>query len=240
MSASSMPGAPSRQSRRTRRAATAIGLASLALMTTAGPAAADPPTNSSFEQPDVASGFQTIPAGSTALTGWDVVSGSVDVVSPTVWAASDGDQSLDLAGSSSGVITQSFPTVAGIGYVISWDAGSNPDCPNPADRTGTFSVQGAAIVAMTRPVSGPEANFAPFSTTFTGTGSPLLLQFADTSAATPGCGVVLDNVNIAEDASVPVVDPEAAAAIGGTVALAGAGWYLVRRLRHHGGGALAG
>lgn len=211
---------------RTRKVAAFAGL-TVALAMTQVPAGADPPTNSSFESPDIATPFQQFDAGSTDIPGWTIVSGSVDILDLTQGVpqpTADGDQALQLVGVSRGVIQQSFPTTAGTGYVISWQASNNCGATN----TGTFSVQGAAVVEMSVPSASP-LTWSTESTTFTGTGGPVLLQFAATSN-TAACGLNIDNVNIAVDATVPVVDPEAAIALGG-LGVAVAGYFVLRHRR---------
>src|SRR3984957_5249659 len=71
-----------------------------------GPASATTPTlqNGSFETGnyvDGGSGFDTLFAGSTDMTGWTVTAGSVDWIS-TYWVAADGSRSLDMNGDSPG------------------------------------------------------------------------------------------------------------------------------------------
>jgi hypothetical protein len=220
---------------RRRRTVAALAVVGVAVLATSAPAFADPPTNSSFETPVVTGAFDTYAAGDTTLTGWTIVSGTVDQTSSPNWTMADGNQGLDLSGTSRGTIQQSFPTTAGVGYTISWNYGSfnsTVACPG-GERTAVFSVEGSAVIPMAvTSASNTDPNWQSASTTFTGTGSPVLLQFADTTtAAGPSCGVALDNIAIAEDASVPVVDPEVAA---GLLAIAGLGagaWFMLRRRR---------
>src|SRR5262249_20311045 len=82
-----------------------------------GPASAGLITNGGFEQPGGQTADLFLPAGNSSLTGWTIVSGSVDIVPSTgSWPAYEGSQSLDLDGHSAGTIEQSFTTTVGITY----------------------------------------------------------------------------------------------------------------------------
>jgi choice-of-anchor C domain-containing protein len=83
--------------------------------------------NGSFEDgPGEIGAFITLTAGSTAITGWTVVSGSIDLIG-SYWDASDGDRSIDLNGSEPGAISQVFDTEPGALYQIFFDMAGNPD-----------------------------------------------------------------------------------------------------------------
>ena len=43
----------------------------------------------------------SLPVSSTAITGWTVISGNIDYVTPACWPASEGTRSLDLVGTGS-------------------------------------------------------------------------------------------------------------------------------------------
>jgi hypothetical protein len=66
--------------------------------------------NGGFELPDAPSdpvfGFQTIGAGSPALSGWTVNGAGVDVVDNAYWQAAEGSQSIDLNALNAGAIEQ--------------------------------------------------------------------------------------------------------------------------------------
>jgi choice-of-anchor C domain-containing protein len=75
----------------------------------------DPPTGS----------YRTLYAINTDITGWTVSSGNIDWVN-TYWVASDGNLSLDLCGYVAGKIEQSFSTIAGQKYAVTFDMAGNP------------------------------------------------------------------------------------------------------------------
>jgi choice-of-anchor C domain-containing protein len=98
-----------------------------ALLLAANPAhAADFITNGSFEQGTAPGSFTTVNAGGSNITGWTVVSGSVDYIG-SYWNAEDGSRSIDLAGNSYGTLSQIVNLVAGQAYQLSFFLSANPD-----------------------------------------------------------------------------------------------------------------
>jgi choice-of-anchor C domain-containing protein len=94
-----------------------------------GIAQADLITNGSFELGSyTTASYQTLNTGSTAITGWTVTSGSIDWIG-NYWTASDGNRSIDLAGSGANglIVGQSFNTVIGQSYLVQFDMAGNPD-----------------------------------------------------------------------------------------------------------------
>ena len=117
------------------RTATAI-----VVLCAAGAAArADLLINGGFEAPVLPGLNQTINAPSTAITGWTLTSGSVDLVatgSDVLGTSQSGLQMLDINGSSAGTISQSFPTVVGRTYVVQLFYSNNP---NPSFASPSYS-----------------------------------------------------------------------------------------------------
>jgi choice-of-anchor C domain-containing protein len=98
-------------------------------------------TNGSFEDFGAATpdpgwmGYTYYNGGGVALPGWNVVSGSVDVIwTGSPWGpAYDGTNSLDINGWNAGTISQSFATDIGKLYTVSFAYSRNPaGAPNPA------------------------------------------------------------------------------------------------------------
>ena len=82
--------------------------------------------NGSFEGLTVY-GWATFYGGSTDIPHWTVGPiGSVDLKT-TYWEASHGDASIDLSGNSAGSISQTFTTVPGVLYEVTFDMSGNPD-----------------------------------------------------------------------------------------------------------------
>lgn len=89
-------------------------------------------TNGSFEAGTLNNPFSTVGAGSPAITGWSVDSGSVDYIG-NYWQPQEGSRSLDMSGNGAGSISQSFDTVLGQQYQVSFYVAANPDGP-PAQK----------------------------------------------------------------------------------------------------------
>src|SRR5262245_18320829 len=71
--------------------------------------------------------------GSTNITGWEIVAGSIDYIG-SYWTASDGNRSLDMNGTTPGAIRQLLTgLVVGQKYTIKFDMAGNPD-GSPTDK----------------------------------------------------------------------------------------------------------
>src|SRR5688572_20639925 len=103
-----------------KRCLFAAAAASGALLV-ASPAAAAGFINGSFENNCSApvAGFVTLAGGSTCVNGWTVGPDSVDLVG-SYWQAKDGIHSIDLSGNAPGSIAQTFDTVVGGLYTVSY------------------------------------------------------------------------------------------------------------------------
>ena len=77
--------------------------------------------NGGFEiVPDPGAGTVMLPVGSTVLSPWIVTAGEVEGIGQYYWAAGEGLTSLSLNGNSAGTIAQSFATVPGTAYTVSF------------------------------------------------------------------------------------------------------------------------
>ena len=121
----------------------------------------------------------TIPAGSLALHGWQIVSGDIDV--QAYWQTVSGKLSLDLNGTTPGTITQSFATVVGKSYQLTFFYANNPDSPGlTANANVTIAGQTTAITH-----SGSTAtamNYTQVSSTFVATATSTSLMFTSTTS----------------------------------------------------------
>ena len=134
-------------------------------------------------------------AGSTAITGWTVGGDSVDYIG-TYWNAQSGSRSVDLSGNAPGSIFQTFDTVLGQTYQVTFFLGANGDGPPPSKTVGvsaTGNATGNYSVGST-PFPPNVTIWSPFSYAFTATGSSTTLTF--TSTGTTAYGAALDNVNV--------------------------------------------
>ncbi len=179
--------------------AVAMGLlpAGVATATTTSPNLIE---NGSFEAGsfgDEPFGFTTLSAGQTELLAWEVTGASIDWIG-TRWRASDGDRSIDIAGTPGpGGIRQSFPTTPGQTYLVQFDLAGN-------------SEGGESVKELRANVAGVAHDFA-FDTTgrsptdmgwetkrfqFTANSTSSVLEFLSLSPATstPYFGAAIDNV----------------------------------------------
>lgn len=84
--------------------------------------------NGGFEATVAPNPYLTVARGSTAITGWTVGAGGVDHVRD-YWQPASGSQSIDLNALSPGGISQTFATVAGRSYRVTFALAGNPDSP---------------------------------------------------------------------------------------------------------------
>src|SRR5271169_382428 len=97
----------------------------------AWPCTAAPFQNGSFENGSVDpdGSFVTLAVGSMQITGWTVVAGNIDYIG-AYWVASNGARSLDLVGNQNvGGVAQTFDTISGATYQVSFDMAGNPAGP---------------------------------------------------------------------------------------------------------------
>ncbi|MCK4658288.1 MAG: DUF642 domain-containing protein [Phycisphaerae bacterium] len=85
-----------------------------------------------------------LPVGSTGISGWLVIVDPIDYIG-TMIPASDGNRCVDLnASPSSGGIAQSFATIPGETYNVSFDLTSN-EMTGPAARPVRVQIDGGTI-----------------------------------------------------------------------------------------------
>lgn len=166
--------------------------------------------------------------GPNALPGWTVNFGNVDVTGlGSPWGpAADGNNSLDINGWEAGSISQTFNTVAGATYTVSFDYSRNAaGAPDPAIATVTAGGQGVTVIAPNDGSLGSEYNFIwkPVSFTFVGSGAATTLT-ATAITGTNG-GVFFDNFQV--NGAVP--EPATWALMIGGFGLAGAALRARRR-----------
>jgi choice-of-anchor C domain-containing protein len=176
---------------RARLIAALIGL-STAMLPNASQAAVF--TNGSFEQGTFTGNpFDTVNAGSSAITGWTVGPGSVDWIG-SYWNPQNGNRSIDLSGDGNGSLSQSFDTIIGQAYAVTFYVAGNPD-GGPIVKTfdtgvnvvipETFDNQGFTRSSM---------GWTPYSFEFTATALTSTLSF--TSTTNTPFGAALDNVSV--------------------------------------------
>lgn len=152
--------------------------------------------NGSFENGTLANpSFATVAGGSTAINGWVVTGNSVDYIG-SYWAAQDGSRSIDLNGNGQGGIQQTFDTVVGQLYNISFWLAGNTD-GNPTTKSVGVSVGGPNSIFTFNTNGFSRRNnmgWTNFNYQFAATSTSTTLSFASLD---PGSfGASLDNVSV--------------------------------------------
>jgi choice-of-anchor C domain-containing protein len=158
--------------------------------------------NGGFETPSIGTTpFVTFPPGTP--TSWTIVSGTVDLVSPSFGVTPfEGQQMLDMDGTSPGVIERSFATVSGTQYLLSFVYANNPFVSGGA----TVPAQVEVIVLSSGTVLGQtlthstttqnDPDWTPFSQTFVANGLVSTLRFTSLSPSSSRGGIFLDIVSV--------------------------------------------
>jgi choice-of-anchor C domain-containing protein len=163
------------------------------------PARANLLVNGSFESgTNPGSSFITLTNGdSTDITGWTVIGDSVDYIGG-YWQAADGVRSLDLNGLNSGGVQQTFATVAGQEYKVTFALAGNPD-GSPADKTLITTTVGGVnsfnFNVVTAGSTHANMEWTTESFDFTAIASSTLLSFVSTTGDSP-YGPALDAVDV--------------------------------------------
>ena len=157
--------------------------------------------NGDFEMP-VVSNYAEYDAPSTAITGWTVTSGNVDLSTSSNYPAYSGNQSVDLAGDTLGTIEQQFSTTPGQQYQLIFYYSNNANYIG--NVTANVSVTGNSTL-LDQSISHSDAtltnmDYQLFSENFTADSVNATLAFAATSESLngpPGAGgVVVDDVSV--------------------------------------------
>ncbi|MGW2372297.1 MULTISPECIES: choice-of-anchor C family protein [Kitasatospora] len=191
---------------RTRTAALALAVAATALTTTALAAPAQAAghrtfshfDDGSFESPKAPTGAFTEFAAGQTIGPWQVTGGSVDLIGAGMWQAAEGDQALDLNGNAPGTIAQTFTTVPGATYSVTYALAGNPD-GGPAVRTGRALIDGQDFQDYSFDVTGKTRTAMGYvgrQFSFVAQNSSTTLTFESTVAGL--FGPVLDNVQVKE------------------------------------------
>jgi choice-of-anchor C domain-containing protein len=175
----------------------AIALASLLTL----PAHANIISNGSFE-----SGFKnTATPGvcSDTVSGWSVASlgscGGIDWISSSLWTAQAGNFSIDLNSFNTGAISQSFATVAGGQYQVSFYLAGNPGQQNIKNLDvlidGVDRVAGSPDFSFNNArTSGSNMGWTLNTFTFTASNATTDLQFK--SLMLGAAGPALANISV--------------------------------------------
>lgn len=152
--------------------------------------------NGSFEAGTPAGSFSTVSGGNnSSITGWTATGNSVDYIG-SYWTAQDGSRSIDLNGGAQGGIQQTFDTLAGVQYNVTFWLAGNPDGA-PITKNVLVSATGATDGLFSFDSTGTSKinmGWSKYTYNFVGTGSPTTLSFASQNAG--AYGAALDNVAV--------------------------------------------
>lgn len=159
--------------------------------------------NGGFESGTYTGGgqFQTLPPGSTAITGWTVGGAGVDWID-SLWTDKEGQRSVDLNALGPGSLSQTLVTTVNNTYVVEfWLAGNPTDaatCPTELKTLDVTANDGqlSSYTFNTTSTSYAAMGWAEEAYSFTATSSSTTLTFQSTT--TGACGPALDDVTVTE------------------------------------------
>jgi len=157
--------------------------------------------------------------GNAGITGWTVGGNSVDLVG-SLWTAADGDRSVDLSGVGAGSLSQTFDTVVGTTYRVSFEIAGNVYGGSQV-MTGAASVNDV-VLHLSFDTGGKTTNnmgWQSRSFDFVALGETSTLLFV--SNMDSAYGLALDNVRV-----TAVPEPQTVA-----LWLAGLAGLMLRRRR---------
>ncbi|MFC8448848.1 choice-of-anchor C family protein [Kitasatospora sp. NPDC057223] len=158
----------------------------------------------SFENPRAAANsFSTVSAGQS-IGPWRVTAANVDLIGAGFWQAAEGDQSVDLNGGNAGAVAQTFTTVPGATYTVTYALAGNP-AGAPALKTGTALIDGQNFQDFSFNITGKtlrDMGYVYRQFTFQATGSATVVSFASTTPNS-AYGPVVDDVRIERCAPCP-------------------------------------
>jgi choice-of-anchor C domain-containing protein len=177
-------------------------------------------TNGGFEDSTFSGAFTTYGTGG-GLNGWTIESGSVDLIN-TYWQPASGHYSLDLNGNSAGVISQSFATVVGQTYNVSFSMAGNTD-GGGAVKVITVGAGGDHSISFdSTGKSHGDMGWTTQSFSFVADSVSSTLRFSG-SANNTYYGAALDNISVT---AAPVPEPETYAMLVAGLGLLG---FVARR-----------
>lgn len=194
--------------------------------------------NGSFESGSVPNtcNVYDLPIGSTTITGWTVIQGVIDWEgpSPCGWVASNGSNSIDLLGQggSIGGIQQTFDTIPGQTYRVSFDlAGNYGGAPVVKPLTVTVAGVTQNYTFDTTGKSGTNMGWTRKSFTFTATSASSTLAFVSNPGFVSNAGAAIDNVTVVPLSTASTAVPLDWAQWAAAILLAAAGALILRRGR---------
>ena len=154
-------------------------------------------TNGGFDLGPQPSYFATYQKGSTAIPGWVVTMGTVDLLGPRWHDADGGKSSIDLDGTPGpGAIAQSFATKPGSRYIVSFALASNPECGPVVKRMmASVGVVRNAYQFNSAHAGDSNMGWQAKSFTFVANAAHTTLTFTSLSKSS-FCGAAIDAVRV--------------------------------------------
>jgi choice-of-anchor C domain-containing protein len=203
-------------------------LALLFALAITGVVHAAPFQNGSFENGSGApASLTTLGPGDTSITGWTVTGNGIDWIG-TYWVAANGTYSLDLSAGTAGGIEQTFDTVAGHDYSVTFALAGN-GAGGSTVKMVQVQATGGTQVTYSFDTTGTSYGAMGWTTqtyTFTATGPSTTLSF--TSLENSAYGPALDNVAVTDVTPVPTPALSAWALLGLAGLLGLIAWSLRR------------
>jgi choice-of-anchor C domain-containing protein len=155
--------------------------------------------NGSFEQGPAIGRFLALNPGSTAIKGWVVTRGQVDLVG-THWRAAHGQRSIDLHGSPGlGGISQTFRTEPGRRYLVTFFLSANPEGSVPRKVLGVSAAGRSAVFTVdARGKTVRNMGWQKKSWRFTARAMRTTLEFYTLMKTDPACGPAIDAVRVVQ------------------------------------------
>lgn len=154
--------------------------------------------NGSFENGPSPGDFQSYDPGSTAIPGWTVTRGQIDLLGLN--RSADGRNSVDLHGSPGyGGIKQKFKTTKGRRYRATFDLAINPEATHLIKKMGV-SAASTTVVFTTDAQSKwwDQLHWTTETFDFTATANVTTLEFYTLDHSDPVAGPLIDNVRVIE------------------------------------------
>ena len=145
--------------------------------------------NGSFEEGTTGK----VGVGSDAITSWSVDAGDVDYING-FWVSSDGARSIDINGGAAGTISQTFTTVAGHKYKVTFDVAGAAFNPTTVQASAAGKSKDFAFDATFRPLD--DLGWAAKSFKFTAVGPTSTLTFKSLTAGFAGNPI--DNIKVVD------------------------------------------
>ena len=159
-------------------------------------------SNGCFQDPVLKAGAVALGAGSTQIPGWTVGGNGVQATTSNHWAPAKGcGQSVGLAGSGHGNLSQTVNTTFGDLYLLRWSLAADYNCGPAIKRMAVFW-EGKLVSVPTFNMTGDGKSWMGWTSQqiiVTAATTSSVVEFADATAGNGQCGASLDEVSLRLD-----------------------------------------